>query len=173
MSERAKGTSRMPRLLGWQTLQIMSFSRFGDTSSSTHTFELTILNLNMTVLADNNNKNEAGIPVFMVGRSAENGREILPALAPDFDSTAAPNPCPQHHNVQHTVQHVLVPLTNITCPQPSNPLLHLHSRRTTRTPPRPGRQRSVKSANHARQQHQTRCDPSQARRDFRRSWVRA
>lgn len=30
---------------------------------------------------------EQGIPVFMVGRSAENGIEILPALAPDFDST--------------------------------------------------------------------------------------
>jgi hypothetical protein len=65
----------------------------------------------MTVLADNDNKNEAGIPVFMVGRSAENGREILPALAPDFDSTAAPKPLStttlQDHNIQ--VQHVLVP----------------------------------------------------------------
>jgi hypothetical protein len=28
-----------------------------------------------------------GIPVFMIGRSAENGKEILPALAPEFDST--------------------------------------------------------------------------------------
>jgi hypothetical protein len=35
-------------------------------------------------------KNEAGIPVFMIGRSAENGKEILPALAPDFDSTPSP-----------------------------------------------------------------------------------
>lgn len=38
----------------------------------------------MTVLPDNNDQ---GIPVFMIGRSAENGKEILPALAPDFDST--------------------------------------------------------------------------------------
>jgi hypothetical protein len=53
----------------------------------------------MTVPADSNNKNESGIPVFMIGRSAENGREILPALAPDFDSTAAPNPRPQHYNI--------------------------------------------------------------------------
>jgi hypothetical protein len=29
---------------------------------------------------------DTGIPVFMVGRSAENGKEILPALAPEFDS---------------------------------------------------------------------------------------
>jgi len=54
----------------------------------------------MTVPADNKNKNEAaGIPVFMIGRSAENGREILPALAPDFDSKYAretPNLC---HNI--------------------------------------------------------------------------
>jgi hypothetical protein len=30
---------------------------------------------------------DQGIPVFMIGRSAENGKEILPALAPEFDST--------------------------------------------------------------------------------------
>lgn len=40
-------------------------------------------------LPNDEKKNEAGIPVFMVGRSADNGREILPALAPDFDSTRA------------------------------------------------------------------------------------
>ncbi|KAM0710214.1 hypothetical protein Q7P35_002576 [Cladosporium inversicolor] len=32
---------------------------------------------------------DQGIPVFMIGRSAENGKEILPALAPEFDSTRA------------------------------------------------------------------------------------
>jgi hypothetical protein len=37
----------------------------------------------MTSLSERNQ----GIPVFMIGRSAENGKEILPALAPEFDST--------------------------------------------------------------------------------------
>ena len=54
------------------------------------------------MLSTDNNKNEAGIPVFMIGRSAENGREILPALAPDFDSTPALiNPRPQLYNMQY------------------------------------------------------------------------
>lgn len=35
---------------------------------------------------------DQGIPVFMIGRSAENGKEILPALAPEFDSTGE-TPC--------------------------------------------------------------------------------
>lgn len=36
---------------------------------------------------------DQGIPVFMIGRSAENGKEILPALAPEFDSTRERPPC--------------------------------------------------------------------------------
>jgi len=36
---------------------------------------------------------DQGIPVFMIGRSAENGKEILPALAPEFDSTREATPC--------------------------------------------------------------------------------
>jgi hypothetical protein len=35
---------------------------------------------------------DQGIPIFMIGRSAENGKEILPALAPEFDSTRATPP---------------------------------------------------------------------------------
>lgn len=37
----------------------------------------------MTILPESNDQ---GIPVFMIGRSVENGKVILPALAPDFDS---------------------------------------------------------------------------------------
>jgi hypothetical protein len=57
----------------------------------------------MTLSSTDNKKNEAGIPVFMIGRSAENGREILPALAPKgFDSTPASKPF-VHNMQQHTI----------------------------------------------------------------------
>lgn len=54
---------------------------------------------------------DQGIPVFMIGRSAENGKEILPALAPEFDSTRE-TPCrtpsmmfPSNLHNPHTVIH--------------------------------------------------------------------
>ena len=71
------------------------------------------------MLSTDNNKNEAGIPVFMIGRSAENGREILPALAPDFDSTPALTKPSSSTltTLQHAIQHILVPIqTNTICP---------------------------------------------------------
>jgi hypothetical protein len=61
---------------------------------------------------DNNKTNESGIPVFMIGRSAENGKEILPALAPDFDSTTAPNPCIQVHDIHFTSRNMYSPHFN-------------------------------------------------------------
>jgi len=45
---------------------------------------------------------DQGIPVFMIGRSAENGKEILPALAPEFDST---------RETTHVTPNKRVPLT--------------------------------------------------------------